>query len=95
MGSLESCATTRFDHFPRVEIDSFYQGTVFILQFNKEASDEQVLQIGRHFGSLRNFLNMKKKAWLEYYDHETAMDAMERIGDQEMLHLDEPIEVSA
>ena len=37
---------------------------------------------------------MKQKAWVEYFEHEVAMAAMERIADHEMLHLDEPIEVS-
>ena len=68
---------------------------MLILVFKKHANDNQVVEIGRHFGKLRNYLNIKYKAWLEYYDHDVAMDALERINDQEMLHLDDPIEVSA
>jgi len=70
------------------------KGRVIILQFKQAASDEQVLQIGNHFGRLKNYLNVKQKAWVEYFEHEVAMAAMERIADHEMLHLDEPIEVS-
>ena len=91
----------------------------------KPATDEQVLQIGKVFGDVKNYLNTQKvrkyykkarmgflyrthsmsaneriqnsngKAWLEFYEHEMALLALERIGRQEIFHLNDPIEAGA
>jgi len=75
------------------------KGRVIILNLTKPATDEQVLQIGKVFGDVKNYLNTQKnsngKAWLEFYEHEMALLALERIGRQEIFHLNDPIEAGA
>ena len=39
--------------------------------------------------------NSNGKAWLEFYEHEMALLALERIGRQEIFHLNDPIEAGA
>ena len=46
-------------------------------------------------GAYGRIQNSNGKAWLEFYEHEMALLALERIGRQEIFHLNDPIEAGA
>ena len=72
---------------------------MIILNFQKMAADESIVKMGNLFGSLKNYLNTSKgtqgKAWLEFYKHLDAVKALECIGNGDVLHLNDPIDVGA
>ena len=70
---------------------------MIILNFNKSASDEAIVKMGKLFGDLKNYLNfsIQGKAWLEFYAHEDAYRALECIGKGDVLHHNDLIDVGA